>query len=71
MIDLSPDPNSPPVARRRTWIKPVAIVAVLVLAALAGWYVLSRTDAAPGDAKPSTTKDGKSRAAGASADTRQ
>lgn len=60
MTDLSPDPHSPPLARRRPWIKPVAIVAVLVIAALAGWYVLKGADSAsPGGAK-SATKDGKS-----------
>ncbi len=61
MTALSPDPHSPAVSRPRPWIKPVAIVAVLVLAALAGWYLFKRSDtAAPGNAKQSASKDGKS-----------
>ena len=62
MTDLSPDPHAPAARPRRAWVKPVAILAVIVLAALAAWYFFGRGDsAAKGDGKPAaTTKDGKS-----------
>ncbi len=58
MTDLSPDPHSPP-ARRRRWLGPAIVAALIVLAGLGAWYFFGRSNTTTADGKPAATSDAK------------